>query len=285
MTPNNNPRGSVFLSEAEHREFAAANCSFADWKSGAHAERQRELAAEREAKSAENAALDPYVNGKPPHGSGLTGWKKWRDSQREAVDRLESAEERLRKHIQPTDTLAVMKAGIEKGALKLLASVGIVNPETLATSEAAKESDADALQLEARLAAERGASAEAVEATRIVEGKLTFARKALAALDAREDEFIAPHLRDAVKIAGQQYVKKVAELAPIASRAFAAREMLHQYGDNWGALGRVSLPRPLGFAGEDTALDLRIKPEDERWWKEPRAKLLLDPDANIKINL
>jgi hypothetical protein len=90
---------SVFLSEAEHREFALAGCSFADWKSGAHAERMREKAIADSAKSAENEALEPYVNGKPPHGSGLTGFKRWRDEARDEVDRLESAAERLRKHI------------------------------------------------------------------------------------------------------------------------------------------------------------------------------------------
>jgi hypothetical protein len=182
--------------------------------------------------------------------------------------------------------MASIKAGIERGALKLLASVGIVNPETLATSEAAKESDAEALQLEARLAAERKASAEAVEAIRIVENKLSFARKALSALDAREDEFLNPHLRDYAKIFGQQYVRKVEELQQIASRAFAAREMLAEFHrDNWGALNRTSLPRPLGYAGDDAALDLRIKPEDTQWWAETKRKLLADPAANIKINL
>jgi hypothetical protein len=65
-SPTNASRGSVFLSEQEHREFALAGCSFADWKSGAHADRQRTLDAEREARSKEAAALEPYVSGKPP---------------------------------------------------------------------------------------------------------------------------------------------------------------------------------------------------------------------------
>jgi hypothetical protein len=263
-----------------------AKCSLSDWRDGTYHRQQRELDAEREAQSKEAAALEPYVSGAPPHGSGLSGYKKWRDAARDEVDRLESAQERLRKHIQPTDTLAVIKAGIERGALRLLASVGIVNPDTLATSEAAKESDAEAAQLEARLAAERRASAEAVEALRIVEGKLALARKALAALDARESEFLNPHLRDYAKILGQTYVRKVAELAEITSRAFAAREMLAEFHkDNWGALNRIALPRPLGFTGDDTALDLRIKPEDVAWWGETKRKLLADPGATIKLNL
>jgi hypothetical protein len=276
----------MFITEEEHKSFSRANCSLADWKSGAHAERQRELDAERKAKSAEAAALEPYIDGAPPKGNGLAGFKRWRDEVRDEIDRLESAEERLRKNILPTDTLAVIKAGIERGAQRLLASVGIVDADRLAMVEAREDADAEALQLEARLAAERRASAVTVEALRVVEGKLAFARKALAALDAREEEFVRPHLRDFAKIYGQQYVRKVEELQEIASRAFAARETLAEFHkDNWGALNRIALPRPLGYAGDDTALDLRIKPEDVAWWAETRRRLLIDPSASIKVNL
>jgi hypothetical protein len=113
---------------------------------------------------------------------------------------------------------------------------------------------------------------------------IAFARKALAALDARESEFLNPHLRDYAKILGQTYVRKVAELAEIASRAFAAREMLAEFHrDNWSPLNRIALPRPLGYTGDDTALDVRVKAEDVAWWAETRRKLLADPSANIKL--
>jgi hypothetical protein len=275
---------SIFMTEAEGRDFAMAKCSLSDWRDGTYHRQQRELDAEREAISAENAALEPYIHGAPPHGSGLSGYKKWRDAARDEVDRLESAEERLRKHVQPTDTLAVMKAAIERGAQRLLASVGIVDAGRLAMVEAREDADAEAAQLEARLAAEKRASAVTVEALRVVEGKLAFARKALAALDARESEFLNPHLRDYAKILGQTYVRKVAELAEIASRAFAAREMLAEFHrDNWSPLNRIALPRPLGYTGDDTALDVRVKAEDVAWWAETRRKLLADPSANIKL--
>jgi len=284
MTPTNASRGSVFMDEEEHRAFTLSKATLADWRSGAYHQHQRELHAEREARSAEAEALRPYVDGKPPHGSGLAGFKRWRDEVRADVDRLESAEERLRKNIMPSTTAAELLAATQRGAMRLLATVGIVNPDTLATAEAGREADAEAEQLAKRLEAEKRASAVAVEAIRVVEAKLAFARKALDALNAREDEFPNPHLRDAVKLAGQLYIKKVAELAPIASRLFAARDMLHQYGDNWGALGRVSLPRPLGYAGDDVALDLRVDPEDVAWWKSTRAKLLADPNTTIKFD-
>jgi hypothetical protein len=275
---------SIFMSEEEGRDFAIAKCSLSDWRDGTYHQQQRDLDAEREAKSAEAAALETYVSGNPPKGNGLAGFKRWRDEVRDEIDRLESAEERLRKHILPTDTLAVMKAAVERGAQRLLASVGIVDADKLAMVEAREDADAEALQLEARAAAERRASAVTVEALRVVEGKLAFARKALAALDAREEEFVRPHLRDFAKIFGQQYVRKVAELAEIASRAFAAREMLAEFHkDKWESLGRVSLPRPLGYTGDDTALDLRVKAEDVAWWGETKRKLLADPGATIKL--
>jgi hypothetical protein len=275
---------TTLLSESEHQEFARSGATFADWRDGTYHRQVRELHAEREAQSKEAAALEPYIHGAPPKGSGLAGFKPWRDEARDEVDRLESAEERLRKNILPTDTIAAVKAGIERGAQRLLAAVGIVDADKLAMVEAREDADAEAAQLEARLAAERRASAVTVEALRVVESKLAFARKALAALDAREEEFVRPHLRDYAKIYGQQYVKKAAELAEIASRAFAAREMLAEFHkDNWSPLNRIALPRPLGFAGDDTALDLRIKPEDTQWWADTKRKLLADPSANIKL--
>jgi hypothetical protein len=275
----------AFMTEEEHRAFTLSKATLADWRDGTYHQQQRDLAAEREAQSAENEALRPFVEGNPPNGNGLTGWKKWRDAQRDEVDRLESAQERLRKHIMPTTTAAELLAATQRGAQRLLAAVGILDAGPLETAEAAREAEANSEQLAKRLEAEKRASAEAVEALRVVEGKLAFARKALAALDARESEFLDPHLRDYAKIHGRQYMRKVAELQEIAGRAFAAREMLHQYGDAWGALGRVSLPRPLGYAGDDTALDLRIKPEDTQWWAETRRRLLADPSTSIKLKL
>jgi hypothetical protein len=246
----------------------------------------KEKAIADSAKSAEAEALRPYVEGNPPKGNGLAGYKRWRDEARDEVDRLESAQERLRKHIMPSTTAAELLAATQRGAQRLLAAVGILDAGPLETAEAAREAEANSEQLAKRLEAEKRASAEAVEALRIVEAKLAFARKALSALDAREDEFLNPHLRDYAKIFGQQYVRKVEELQQIASRAFAAREMLAEFHrDNWGALNRTSLPRPLGYAGDDAALDLRIKPEDTQWWAETKRKLLADPAANIKINL
>jgi hypothetical protein len=53
--------------------------------------------------------------------------------------------------------------------------------------------------------------------------------------------------------------------------------------DKWGALSRVSLPRPLGYTGDDTALDVRVTDADRAWWTETKRKLLADPSATIKL--
>jgi hypothetical protein len=197
---------TAFLSEAEHQEFARSGATYADWRSGAHAERQRTLQAEREMQSKEAEALRPYTEC-PLSLSDIVRKSKALDSE---MDRLESAESKFLKQLDvPQNTAAELLAATQSGVLRLLATVGIVNPDTLATSEAAKKADADAAQIEKRLESEKRASVQITEALKIVRDKLAFARKAHATLRGRADEAVKIYLRDYAKIYGQQYAAKL----------------------------------------------------------------------------
>jgi hypothetical protein len=275
---------TIHMSEDEHRAFMASGATLAAWRDGTHAKHVREQAVAQRARDAENEALRVYNEGQPPRGSGLAGWKRWCDDLRDEIDKLESAAARLAKHVEaPTNTAAELLEVTKRGAQRVLVGLGILDADKLEAIEARDEADRDAAQLAARHAAELRASAEAVEALRTVEAKLDFARKALAALEARADEFVKPYLRDMAAQYSAIYVRKVGELQEIASRLFAAHDMLSELRDGWGNLNRIALPHPPACKTPDHKLDLKVEDADRQWWKESKAALLKNPDAKISL--
>src|SRR5271167_1729914 len=69
-------------------------------------ERAAQLSASTLNRKRESVAAE--LAGDPPRGATLAGWRAWVDATRDELDALESARDRLSKHLAPTDTAATL---------------------------------------------------------------------------------------------------------------------------------------------------------------------------------
>jgi hypothetical protein len=246
------------------------------------AEWRKRLDEEKEAE-----ALRPFTEGTPPGGNTLQAWKAWCDGLRDELDTLHTAAERLQKHLQaPEATQRSLTEAIARGARRMLAGLGV------GTAEPELEGSALAPgQLEARLAAERRASAEASAALEIVNAKIRETEQRLRAVRARADEFVRPAIRAIMEPLSVRYIRAVNELREVMSLMWAAVPLLGGTGtygsgfDNFEFSG-FNLPRP-GLDGTklvpDSKLKIRIDDKDVAFWRNARESLLADPRAKISL--
>jgi hypothetical protein len=232
---------------------------------------------------AEEKALLPFTHGTPPGGKTLAGWKAWRDGLRDELDGLHVGAEGLRKHLEaPEATQRSLAEAIASGARRMLAGMGI------GTAEPELESALAPGQLEARLAAEKRASAEASAALEIVNEKIAVTEKQLAAIEARADEFVRPALRELAEPLGTRYVKVINELAEVMSLIWAAEPMARdlEWGSGWHGFEKLDLPLT-GLASTKLVppakFRVRVSDAHRAFWKNARNTLLADPKAKISL--
>jgi hypothetical protein len=266
--------------------YAAAAADFEDReKNGgaSSAEISAEWAARLE-REREEEALKPFVEGPPPEGSTLAGWKLWCDELRDELDTLNVGAERLRKHTGAVEATArTLKEIFAARTNRMLASVGIgtVEPD---------ETAVDPAQLEARLEAERRAAREATAALEIIAEKIAVTEKRLAAVRSRAAEFVNPELCNIAGALGPRYIRAINELREVSSLLFALGVELGaggRFGSGFEAFERMTFPRP-GLATTKTVPDAKFivgRPTDSdlAYWKNARNTLLANPLAKISL--
>jgi hypothetical protein len=269
----------MFITEEEHKAFSRANCSLADWKSGAHAERQREKAIADSARSSEQ--LDRDVEQRLEGVRDLVAFKAFEDQVRDEIAELQAAEEKLERTLDaPGGTESSIRDGITRSARKLLAGLGLLaaEPET-------SEDTVDPAQLEARWAAERRAAAVATEALGLVREKLAVARQRLEMLEGRRCLYLDPAMKEIAEPLGHRLVRALNELREVYSLLGAYYETANIHTPK-GAYDGMRFHRP-NFdsisAIPEHKFSISIDAAHRQYWRNTEASLRTNPSARIAL--
>jgi hypothetical protein len=211
----------------------------------------------------------------------LVGFKAFEDQSRDEIAELQVAEERLERTLDaPNGTEATLRESVSRGARKLMVGLGLMaaEPET-------SEDTVDPAQLEARLAAERRASAVAAEALVLVREKLAVARQRLAMIESRLDRFLKPALADIAAPLGHRLVRALNELREVYGLLGAYYEVAELHTPK-GSYDAMRFHRP-GFdsisAIPDHKFSIGIDGEHRKYWRNTQATLLANPSTRISL--
>jgi hypothetical protein len=224
--------------------------------------------------------LDREVEQRLEGVRNLVGFKAFEDQIRDEIAELVAAEEKLERTLDaPNGTEATLRESISRGARKVLVGLGLLaaEPETA-------EDNIDPAQLEARLAAERRASAVASEALGLVREKLGVARQRLAMLESRRDLYLKPALKEIAEPLGHRLVRALNELREVYSLLGSYYEVakIHtprKYDALW-------FPRPSLdsiSAIPDSKFGIAIDSEHRKYWRSTEATLRADPSKKISL--
>jgi hypothetical protein len=237
------------------------------------ARRKVAAAAEAREQSDTNEAVDALL-------ANVHTFAQFKDIENALLDEvaeLESGENRMVSHSQ--DVAATMRQiadATKAGAARLLASIGIkvdVKPEA---------ADADVAQLEARLAAERRAGAEATAALEIVRERLEKKRRLLKGLEGRRQKYLKDAMREAAEPLGPLYVKQLNDLR----RTYSLLGALSERIGSFDKYDYITFPRPrldTTKLNPNEKFMISIDNEHRAFWRSVASQLDADPKARIKL--
>jgi hypothetical protein len=194
------------------------------------------------------------------------------------VAELESGEARMLDVTHDVaSTLKAITNATQAGALRLLAKLG------LHVDAATESSDVDVAQLEARLAAEKRACAEAAAALEIVRERLEKKRRLLKGLESRRDKYLNDALCEVAFPLGHRYVKVLNELNEIYSLIGSLSSHVG-YHDKFDY---VAFPKPgwldsIKLTPREKFI-VSIENEHRAFWRSVESQLDADPKAKIKL--
>jgi hypothetical protein len=193
------------------------------------------------------------------------------------VAELESGEARMLDVTHDVaSTLKAIGDATLAGAARLLSSIGIkvdVSPEA---------SDADVGQLEARLAAEKRAGAEAQAALEIVRERLAKKRRLLKGLESRRDKYLNDALREVAFPLGAKYVKAIRDL----QQCYSLLGALSAHMGYHDTFSHVTFPQPSLDSLKLTPREkfqLSVDSEHRSFWRSAESQLDADPKSKVKL--
>jgi hypothetical protein len=197
---------------------------------------------------------------------------------RDEIAELESGECRMLDHSQDVAaTLAAIANATIAGAARLLASIGI---KVDTPPEAA---DADLAQLEARLAAEKRAGAEAAAALEIVRKRLEKKRRLLKGLEGRRKRYRDDALTEVAFPLGPRLVRQIHDL----SETYSLLGSLSSHMGYHEKFDPVMFPKPvwldsIKLVPADKFM-ISIDGEHRSFWRSVESQLNADPKAKVKL--
>jgi hypothetical protein len=225
--------------------------------------------------------LDREVEQRLESVCDLVGFKAFEDQVRDEIAELQAAEEKLERTLDaPNGTEATLRESVSRGARKLMVGLGLMaaEPETA-------EDTVDPAQLEARLAAERRASAVAAEALGLVRQKLAVARQRLAMLESRRDLYLDPAMKEIAEPLGHRLVRALNELRKVYSLLGAYYEVAEMHTPR-GAYDGMRFHRP-SFdsisAIPDHKFSISIDSEHRKYRRNTEASLRTNPSVRIAL--